>query len=78
MAMSFNFVFTAGEFNGSTLCVLGRNPIEKSDRELPVVGGTGAFRMARGFSISIIIFYDPAQNYAVLEFIVYVSYIEAF
>lgn len=76
LAMNLNFVFTAGEYNGSTLCILGRNPIDRRDRELPVVGGTGVFRMARGFSISNTYSYDPVENYGVLEYTVFVSYVE--
>ncbi|KAL0463656.1 UNVERIFIED_CONTAM: Dirigent protein 1 [Sesamum latifolium] len=75
LAMNLNFVFTAGKYNGSTLCILGRNPIDSMNRELPVVGGTGVFRMARGFSISNTYSYDPVENYGVLEYTVYVSYV---
>ncbi|KAL8486467.1 hypothetical protein ACS0TY_023233 [Phlomoides rotata] len=45
LAMNLNFVFTGGEYNGSSLCILGRNPIDSKNRELPVVGGTSVFRM---------------------------------
>ncbi|KAG8366547.1 hypothetical protein BUALT_Bualt17G0091200 [Buddleja alternifolia] len=75
LAMNINFVFNSGEYNGSTLCILGRNAILSKNRELPVVGGTGVFRMARGFSISNTYSYDPIQNYGVLEYSVYVSYV---
>ncbi|KAL8518331.1 hypothetical protein ACS0TY_009631 [Phlomoides rotata] len=75
LAMNLNFVFTAGEYNGSSLCILGRNPIDSKNRELPVVGGTGVFRMGSGFSISNTYSYDPVENYGVLEYIVYVSYV---
>ncbi|CAI0386990.1 unnamed protein product [Linum tenue] len=46
----FNFVFTADdEYRGSTVTVLGRNPILAAGiREMPVVGGTGVFGFARG------------------------------
>nr|WCZ54761.1 dirigent protein 7 [Phryma leptostachya subsp. asiatica] len=74
LSMNLNFVFTAGEYDGSTLCILGRNPIDTKNRELPVVGGTGVFRMARGFSISNTYSYDPVEVYGVLEYTVYVSY----
>ncbi|KAL0430069.1 UNVERIFIED_CONTAM: Dirigent protein 11 [Sesamum radiatum] len=75
LAMNLNFVFTAGKYNGSTLCILGRNAIDTMNRELPVVGGSGVFRMARGFSISNTYSYDPVENYGVLEYSVYVSYV---
>ncbi|KAL8490905.1 hypothetical protein ACS0TY_022781 [Phlomoides rotata] len=73
LAMNLNFVFTGGEYNGSSLCILGRNPIDSKNRELPVVGGTSVFRMESEFSISNTYSYDPVENYGVLEYIVYVS-----
>ncbi|XP_051146171.1 dirigent protein 22-like [Andrographis paniculata] len=72
--MNLNFWFTAGEYNGSTLCVVGRNPIGQTDRELSVVGGTKLFRMARGYSVSNTYSYDPVENYGVLEYTLYVYY----
>nr|WCZ54763.1 dirigent protein 9 [Phryma leptostachya subsp. asiatica] len=74
LTMNLNFYFTSGEYCGSTLCIVGRNPINSTDRELPVVGGTGHFRMARGYSISNTHSYDPVANYGVLEYTVYVAY----
>lgn len=50
--MSVNFVFTSGKHNGSSLTVLGRNPVVHSVRELPIIGGTGVFRLARGFALA--------------------------
>ncbi|KAL2460041.1 Dirigent protein 21 [Abeliophyllum distichum] len=73
--MNINLVFTAGKYNGSTLCILGRNPILNKNRELPVVGGTGVFRMARGYSISNTYSYDSVLNYGVLEYTVYVAHV---
>ncbi|KAK4424062.1 Dirigent protein 21 [Sesamum alatum] len=52
LAMLLNIVFTEGEFKGSTLSILGRNPLFDKVREVPIVGGTGAFRMARGYVIT--------------------------
>ncbi|KAL0379885.1 UNVERIFIED_CONTAM: Dirigent protein 21 [Sesamum calycinum] len=74
LTMSLNFYFTSGKYNGSSLCIVGRNPISSKNRELPVVGGTGVFRMARGYSISNTYSYDAATNYGVLEYTVYVAY----
>jgi hypothetical protein len=48
--MVLNFVFTQGKYNGSSLSVLGRNTVESAVRELPIVGGSGLFRFARGYA----------------------------
>ncbi|KAL8555418.1 hypothetical protein ACS0TY_003286 [Phlomoides rotata] len=74
LTMNLNFYFTAGKYSGSTLCIVGRNPISSTNRELPVVGGTGVFRLARGYSISNTLSYDAVANYGVLEYTVYVAY----
>ncbi|KAK8506308.1 hypothetical protein V6N13_016475 [Hibiscus sabdariffa] len=49
LLMSMNFAFTEGKYNGSTITVLGRNPITHKVREMPVTGGSGLFRFARGY-----------------------------
>ncbi|KAL2478498.1 Dirigent protein 21 [Forsythia ovata] len=77
LTMNINFVFTAGIYNESTVCLLGRNPMSQQNRELAVVGGTGVFRMARGYAISNTYSFDPVTNYGVLEYTVYVAYVES-
>ncbi|XP_010442171.1 PREDICTED: dirigent protein 2-like [Camelina sativa] len=68
--MVFNLAFTEGQFNGSTLAMYGRNAIMTKLREMPIIGGTGAFRFARG--------YAQAQTYklvgqdAVVEYNVFI------
>ncbi|XP_009620474.1 dirigent protein 22-like [Nicotiana tabacum] len=47
--MVMNFVFIEGKYNGSTLAVLGRNSVFETVREMPVIGGSGLFRFARGY-----------------------------
>jgi hypothetical protein len=50
MLLAMNVMFTDdGPYNGSSLAVMGRNDIAMPERELAVVGGTGAFRMATGY-----------------------------
>ncbi|WJX78739.1 hypothetical protein P8452_61927 [Trifolium repens] len=49
LVMGMTFAFTEGKYNGSTLSVLGRNTIGAPIREMPIIGGTGEFRFARGF-----------------------------
>ncbi|KAL6851889.1 hypothetical protein ACP4OV_020074 [Aristida adscensionis] len=49
---SITFVFTAGEHRGSTLSVQGPIPDLSGSFERAVVGGTGEFRMARGYSLT--------------------------
>lgn len=48
LVLNINIVFTGKQFNGSSLNIVGRNPILESYRELAIVGGTGVFRLARG------------------------------
>lgn len=49
LLMVMDFVFTAGEHKGSTLSILGRNEVLSDVREMSIVGGSGKFRMARGY-----------------------------
>ncbi|OEL26011.1 Dirigent protein 21 [Dichanthelium oligosanthes] len=49
LLMVMNFVFTAGEHNGSSLSIMGRNEVLSDIREMSIVGGSGKFRMARGY-----------------------------
>ncbi|OMO68853.1 Plant disease resistance response protein [Corchorus olitorius] len=70
LLMVLNFAFTHGKFNGSTLSVLGRNNALSTVREMPILGGSGVFRFARG--------YAQAKTYsinfveAIVEYNVYV------
>ncbi|XP_030517047.1 dirigent protein 19-like [Rhodamnia argentea] len=49
LSMSMTFVFTEGKYNGSDLTVMGRNLLSLKVREMPIIGGTGLFRLARGY-----------------------------
>ncbi|CAI9769712.1 unnamed protein product [Fraxinus pennsylvanica] len=71
--MNFNVVFKSGIYNGSTICLLGRNPIADTYHEYAIVGGTGIFRMAQGYAITSIYSYTH-PGYFVLEYTLYVVY----
>lgn len=49
LLMSLTVSFKSGPYNGSTLSVVGRNPVMSHVREMPIVGGTGLFRLAHGY-----------------------------
>ncbi|XP_051146187.1 dirigent protein 22-like [Andrographis paniculata] len=75
VAVAINVVFTAGPYNGSTVCVAGRNPIGiPRGRELAILGGTGIFRMARGYLIENTYSFEPVERYFVFENTLYVRY----
>ncbi|KAI4306738.1 hypothetical protein L6164_029991 [Bauhinia variegata] len=70
--MVLNFAFTEGEYNGSSLSVLGRNPLSSTVREMPIVGGSGLFRFARGYAEARTHAIDFKTGNAIEEFNVYV------
>ncbi|CAL1370948.1 unnamed protein product [Linum trigynum] len=70
--MVLNFAFTEGKYNGSNLSVLGRNSVFSGVREMPVVGGSGAFRFARGYAQARTHEFDLKTGDAVVEYNVYV------
>ncbi|XP_071719690.1 dirigent protein 7-like [Rutidosis leptorrhynchoides] len=51
IVMAMSFEFTEGEYNGSTLSVLGSNLVALPKREVPIVGGSGLFRFSSGYAI---------------------------
>ncbi|KAK7290672.1 hypothetical protein RIF29_05256 [Crotalaria pallida] len=68
MAMLTNFVFSEGKYAGSTLSMLGRNPISEQNREMPIVGGTGVFRFATGYAVANSVTSISTQEHFVVEY----------
>ncbi|XP_054804059.1 dirigent protein 22-like [Prosopis cineraria] len=72
LLMVMNFAFAEGQYNGSTLSVLGRNKVFDDMREMPIVGGSGVFRFARGYAQAKTHTFDLKTGDAVVEYNVYV------
>jgi hypothetical protein len=70
----FNVVFTSGPHNGSTIAVLARNVFADKVRELPVVGGTGAFRSVTGYGLLRTQSYNAGNYAAVLKIDLYLRF----
>ncbi|XP_024012737.1 dirigent protein 21-like [Eutrema salsugineum] len=72
LLMALNLVFTKGEFSGSTVAMYGRNSVMSKVREIPIVGGTGAFRFGRGYAQAKTVRFNTTTGDAVVEYNVYV------
>ncbi|CAE5967147.1 unnamed protein product [Arabidopsis arenosa] len=70
--MVMNFAFTTGKYNGSTITILGRNVVMSKVREMPVVGGSGIFRFARGYVEARTKSFDPKAGVAIVEYNCYI------
>lgn len=67
LLMVMNLVFEEGQYNGSTLSILGRNAILAGVREFPIVGGSGVFRFARGYALTKTYQFDLKKSPNVIE-----------
>ncbi|XP_011653564.1 dirigent protein 22 [Cucumis sativus] len=72
LLMAMNFAFTYGKYKGSSITILGRNPILNQVREMPVVGGTGRFRFAKGHALAKTQYFNATTLDAVVEYDIYV------
>ncbi|KAJ3700793.1 hypothetical protein LUZ61_004498 [Rhynchospora tenuis] len=72
LIQAMNLVFTDGAYKGSALTVLGRNLPGQTTSEMPVIGGTGQFRFARGYAIAKNYKLDYSTGNAIIEYDVYV------
>ena len=66
MALSYSFI--DGPYKGSTISIMGRNSVMHPVRELPVVGGTGLFRMARGYALAHTYSFDTKAGDAIVGY----------
>ncbi|KAK7260025.1 hypothetical protein RIF29_25731 [Crotalaria pallida] len=70
MILSFNFF--EGKYNGSGITVLGRDATMNKTRELPVIGGSGVFRFAKGYAELTTYSVEHRTGSSVVEFNLYV------
>ncbi|KAK4437662.1 Dirigent protein 21 [Sesamum alatum] len=66
--MTLSFVFTTGKYKGSTLSIVGHNPFMDEYRELPIIGGSGVFRLARGTALLNTLTFNSTSGDAVVEY----------
>ncbi|OEL33692.1 Dirigent protein 19 [Dichanthelium oligosanthes] len=74
LLMNMNFVFQAGKYNGSTIAIMGRNAVFNAVREMAIVGGTGVFRMARGYAQARTHTLDLKTGDATVEYNLYIKH----
>jgi hypothetical protein len=75
LLMAMTFVFLDGSaYNGSSVAVVGPNQAAMAVREMAVVGGTGAFRFARGYCLARTYSFDAKTGDATVEYNVYLRH----
>ncbi|XP_039024938.1 dirigent protein 22-like [Hibiscus syriacus] len=72
LLVAYNFAFMEEEYNGSSLTVLGRNVVSSAVREMPVIGGSEAFRFARGYAEARTQRYDLKTGNTIVKYNAYV------
>ncbi|GFP92438.1 dirigent protein 23 [Phtheirospermum japonicum] len=76
LLMVVTFTFTEGDYNGSSISLLGRNHVYDDVREMPIVGGSGLFRLGRGYALAHTGWFDPDTGDASVEYNVTVMHFE--
>ncbi|XP_021753113.1 dirigent protein 23-like [Chenopodium quinoa] len=68
LVMALSYTFNDGKYNGSSISIMGRNSAMEPVREMPVVGGTGFFRMARGYALAHTYWIDVKTGDAIVGY----------
>ncbi|CAN0925483.1 Dirigent protein 19 [Linum grandiflorum] len=72
LLMVMNFWFVEGKYNGSSITIMGRNPVFNKVREMPIIGGSGLFRFARGYAHASTHNFNLTSGDACVEYNLYV------
>ncbi|KAK4437665.1 Dirigent protein 23 [Sesamum alatum] len=68
LIMVLNYGFTDGIYDGSSFSLLSINPAAQPVREMAIVGGTGLFRLARGYAIARTYWLDATTGDAIVGY----------
>ncbi|TXG64799.1 hypothetical protein EZV62_011793 [Acer yangbiense] len=68
LIMVFNFGFTEGMYKDNSISILGLNSAMNPIQEMSIVGGTGIFRLARGYVIAQTHWFEPAFGDAIVGY----------
>ena len=63
-----SIVFIDGKYKGSSIEIYGSDMQFEKVREVAVVGGTGKFRLARGYSTFESLYSDPVRGHTIIQF----------
>ncbi|RWR81436.1 dirigent protein 22-like protein [Cinnamomum micranthum f. kanehirae] len=62
MHLAFSIIFTNSTYNGSTLEIQGADRYLLNRREVSIVSGTGAFRLAKGYAVLETVYFSSSSN----------------
>ncbi|KAJ0433753.1 putative dirigent protein [Helianthus annuus] len=68
LIMVLNYGFTDGMYKDSSFSLLSLNPALQAVREMTIVGGTGLFRLARGYALAQTYWIDPSTGDAIVGY----------
>ncbi|KAG8368133.1 hypothetical protein BUALT_Bualt15G0013400 [Buddleja alternifolia] len=68
LIMVLSYCFTDGMYDGSSFSLVSINPAVQPVREMAIVGGTGLFRMARGYAIAHTYWFDITTGDAIVGY----------
>ncbi|KAL8228380.1 hypothetical protein R6Q57_015964 [Mikania cordata] len=76
LIMVLNYGFIDGIYKDSSFSLLSLNPAMQAVREMTIVGGTGLFRLARGYALAQTYWIDPTTGDAIVGYnVTIVTYI---